>query len=68
MRIRIGSGFNQVSGFGIQIRIQEGKNEPQKQKQKRNFMFLNAGHSFLRAEGFFCNLIVLYGGLRIGKL
>jgi hypothetical protein len=22
----------------------------------------------LRAEGFFCNLDVLYGGLRIGKL
>jgi hypothetical protein len=34
LRIRIGSGFNQVSGsgsgFGIRIRIQEGKNGPQK--------------------------------------
>ncbi len=34
LRIRIGSGFNRVSGsgfgFGIRIRIQEGKNEPQK--------------------------------------
>jgi hypothetical protein len=32
IRIRIGSGFNQVSGsgFGIKIRIQEGKNNPQK--------------------------------------
>ncbi len=31
-RIRIGSVFNQLSGsvFGIQIRIQEGKNDPQK--------------------------------------
>ncbi len=32
LRIRIGSGFNRVSGygFGIPIRIQEGKNDPQK--------------------------------------
>jgi hypothetical protein len=34
IRIRIGSGFNQVSGsgsvFGIRIRIQEDKNDPQK--------------------------------------
>ncbi len=36
IRIRIGSGFNQVSAsgsgsvLGIRIRIQEGKNEPQK--------------------------------------
>jgi hypothetical protein len=33
-RIRIGSGFNQVSGsgsvIGNRIRIQEGKNAPQK--------------------------------------
>jgi hypothetical protein len=33
IRIRIGSGFNQASGsgsvFGIRIRIQEGKNDPQ---------------------------------------
>jgi hypothetical protein len=33
-RIRIGSGFNRVSGsgsgFGIRIWIQEGKNDPQK--------------------------------------
>jgi hypothetical protein len=32
LRIRIGSGFNRVSGsgsgFGIRIRIQEGKNDP----------------------------------------
>jgi hypothetical protein len=35
--ILIGSGFNQVSGsvsgFGIRIRIQKGKNYPQKQKK-----------------------------------
>jgi hypothetical protein len=47
-----GSGFSQVSGsgsvFGIRIRIQEGKNDPQTQ--------------CLRTEGFFCNLDVLYGG------
>jgi hypothetical protein len=30
IRIRIGSGFNQVSGSGIQILIQEDKNDPQK--------------------------------------
>jgi hypothetical protein len=34
IRVRFGSGFNQVSGtgsvFGIRIRIQEGKNDPQK--------------------------------------
>jgi hypothetical protein len=35
LRIRIGSGFNQFSGsgFGIQIRIQEGKNDPRKKKR-----------------------------------
>ncbi len=32
----------------------------------RNFTFRNAGCSILRAEGFFCNLDVLYGGLGIG--
>jgi hypothetical protein len=34
IRIQIGSGFNRVSGsgFGILIRIQEGKNDPQKWK------------------------------------
>jgi hypothetical protein len=41
IRIRIGSGFYQVigSGFGIRIRIQEGKNGPTKvEKILRNFM------------------------------
>ncbi len=52
------------SVFEIRIRIQEGKSNPQK---LRNFMLLRAGCSLLRAEGFFCNLDVLYGGLGIGK-
>ncbi len=30
--------------------------------------FCSAGYSLLRAEGFFCSLDVLYGGLGIGKL
>ncbi len=73
--IRIGSGFNGISGsgsgsvFGIRIRIKEGKNDPQKVgKKSRNLMFWSAGCSLLRAEGFFCNLDVLYGGLEIEKL
>jgi hypothetical protein len=36
-----GSGFKQVSGsvsgFGIRIRIQEGKNDPQKKKKIKKF-------------------------------
>jgi hypothetical protein len=31
-------------------------------------MFLSVGWPLLRAEGFFCNLDILYGGLGIGKL
>jgi hypothetical protein len=41
-RIRMGSGFNWVSGFGpgLGIRIQAGKNGPQKKGKKLgNFMF-----------------------------
>jgi hypothetical protein len=34
----------------------------------KKFHVLSAGCSLLRAEGFFCNLDVLYGGLGIGKL
>jgi hypothetical protein len=33
-----------------------------------NFMFSSAGCSVLRADGFFCNLDVLFGGLGIVKL
>jgi hypothetical protein len=72
LRRRIGSGFNQVTGsgsvFGIRIKIQEGKNDPQKKKKIRIFMFYSAGCSLLNAEGFFCNLDFLYGGLGKGKL
>jgi hypothetical protein len=39
-----GSGFNQVSGsksgFGNRIRIQEGKNDPQKYKKVKKFHVL----------------------------
>ncbi len=31
-------------------------------------MFWRVGWPLLRAEGFFCNLDILYGGLGIGKL
>jgi hypothetical protein len=31
-------------------------------------MFCSVGWPLLRAEGFFCNLDILYGGLGIGKL
>jgi hypothetical protein len=31
-------------------------------------MFLSSGCSLLRAEGFFCSLYVLYGGLLIDKM
>jgi hypothetical protein len=55
------------SGLGIRIRIQEGKNDPQKLKKIKKISCFD-GCSLLRAEGFFCNLDVLYGGLGIGKL
>jgi hypothetical protein len=38
-------------------------------KKLRNFMFgKSAGCSLLRAEGFFCSLDILYGGLGMGIL
>ncbi len=37
-------------------------------KKYRIFMFWSTGCSLLRAEGFFCSLSVLYGGLGISKL
>jgi hypothetical protein len=37
-------------------------------KKSRNFMFLSAGGSLLKAEGFCCNLDVLYEGPGISKL
>ncbi len=45
--------------------IQDGKNDYKNRKQLRNFIFLRAGYSLLRAEGFFCSLDVLYGHLWI---
>jgi hypothetical protein len=36
-------------------------------KKKKFILFGSVGCSLLRAEGFFCNLEVLYGGLGIGK-
>ena len=38
------------------------------QKLKKISFILKCWMSLLRAEGFFCNLDVLYGGLGIGKL
>jgi hypothetical protein len=42
IRIQIGSGFNGVPGYvyGFAIRIQEGKNDPQKYKKVRKFHVL----------------------------
>jgi hypothetical protein len=37
-------------------------------KKDRIFIFLSAGCSLVRAEGFSCSLGVLYGDLGIGKL
>jgi hypothetical protein len=36
-----------------------------KNRKEKKFMFLSAGCSLLRAEGFFCSLVFLYGGLGI---
>jgi hypothetical protein len=48
---------------GQRIRIQEDKEDP----QKRYFIFLSAGFSLFRAEGFSYSLDVLNGGLGISK-
>ena len=37
-------------------------------KKLKNFMFRSVGCSLLKAESFFCNLDVHYGGLGIRKL
>jgi hypothetical protein len=39
-----------------------------KVEKNLKFMFWNVGWPLLRAEGFFCNMNILYGGLGIGKL
>ncbi len=61
-------GFCQVSGL-IRNPDPGGQKSLTKIKKKlRKFMFWSAGCSLLRAEGFSCNLGVLYGGLWISKL
>jgi hypothetical protein len=37
-------------------------------KRLINFIFCSAGCSLWRAEGFFCSLDVLYGGLELSEL
>jgi hypothetical protein len=39
-RIRIGSGFNWASGSGLGLRIQAGRNWPQKRKKMFNKLIL----------------------------
>jgi hypothetical protein len=57
------------SGRWILFRIQEGKNDTQKQKKrKKDFRFWGAGCYFLRAEDISSSLDILYGGLGISKL
>jgi hypothetical protein len=60
---RIWIGSDQASGSGSEflIRIQEGKNDPQNQKNVKNFHVLK----WLRAEGFSSSLDVLYGDLAV---
>jgi hypothetical protein len=49
------------------VRIQEGKNDPQKYKKIRNFMFKSAGYSLSRAEGFFCSLDIPFSNFWTSK-
>ncbi len=63
LRIRIGSGFNRFSGSGSGSR--RAKITHISRKNILKFMFWSVGWPLLRAEGFFCNLDVLYGGLGI---
>ncbi len=44
---------------GRWIRIKEGKMTHKSRRKLRNFMFLSAGCSLLRAKSFFCNLDAL---------
>jgi hypothetical protein len=53
IRIRIGTGFNQISGSGSVFEIRNGQNI----KKISCFEVLDV--LFVRAEGFFCNLDVL---------
>ncbi len=64
--MRIGSGFNEVSGSGSgSIRANMTHRI---RKKLRNFLVWSAGCSLLRSEGFSCSLDVLYGGLGISIL
>jgi hypothetical protein len=67
-RIRIGSGFDQVSGSGSGSRRAKMTHKNRKNSKKlRNFMF-GVLDVFLRAKGFSCSLDVhcpLHGGLGI---
>jgi hypothetical protein len=63
-RIRIGSGFNQVSGFVSGSGSRRAKNDP---KTLEISFFGSAGCFLLRAEDFFRSLEILHGGLEIGK-
>jgi hypothetical protein len=65
-RIRSVSRFNQVSRFVSGSR--RAKMTHKKLKKIRKFHSLKCECSLLRAEGFFCSLDLLYGGLGIGKL
>ena len=56
--IRTGSGFNRVSGSGYR----RAKMTHRSRIFFFKFMFWSVGWPLLRAEGFFCNLDVLYGG------
>jgi hypothetical protein len=51
----------------LRIRIQEGKNDPQKYKKVQQFHVSSAGCSLLGDEGFSCSLGILYGGLGISN-
>jgi hypothetical protein len=69
-RIRIGSGFNQVSGsrFWIWIRGSRGTKMTRKDRKKVKKFHVVKCWMFSFDEGFSCSLDVLYGGLGISKL
>jgi hypothetical protein len=57
--------YGQWIRIQIRIRIQEGKNDPQKYEKIKKFHVLKCMFS-LGAEDFFCGLDVIYAGLGIG--
>ncbi len=67
-KIKIKKHEKQIQFFRSGIRIQGGKNDPQNQKKIKKFHVLKCWMFSFKAEGFFCSLDVLYGGLGIGKL